>query len=130
MSTAKKAESPLDLHQLWGQRFNAGDIDGLLTLYEPDAVLSVPGGQKSTGSDEIRASLQGFLAMNPKFELQSTDFIKSGDIAIIFSKWTMKATDPGGAPLDLSGTTSDVARRQADGSWLYVIDVPDGGRNE
>jgi uncharacterized protein (TIGR02246 family) len=124
----KKAQSPLDLHALWAERFNAGDIEGVLSLYEPDAVLRVPGGPTATGIDEIRGSVQGFLTMNPTLEFLSTDYLHSGDIAIVFSRWTLKATDPGGAAIDQSGTTSDVVRRQADGSWLYVLDVPDGGR--
>ena len=48
------------------------------------------------------------------------------EIAFVSSKWTLKGTDPSGAPVDLSGQTADVVRRQADGNWLMVIDNPYG----
>jgi ketosteroid isomerase-like protein len=35
---------------------------------------------------------------------------------------------PDGSPADLGATTAEVARRQADGSWLYVIDNAWGDR--
>ena len=127
MATMAKAKSGLDLHPLWAERFNAGDIDGLVSLYEPDAVMRPEPGQTAAGLDEIRGVLQGFLTLNATFEMQSTDMLKSGDIALLYTKWTLKGTDPEGKPLEMAGTTSDVARRQSDGSWLYVIDSPFGG---
>ena len=74
--------------------------------------------------------LAGFLTLNAMFEMHSTDVLKSGDVALLYTKWTLKGTDPEGSPFERSGTTSDVARRQADGSWLFVIDNPFGGNVE
>jgi len=50
--------------------------------------------------------------------------ILANDIALLFSKWNL--SDPEGNAVELSGQTSDVVRRQADGSWLFVIDNPFG----
>ena len=46
----------------------------------------------------------------------------AGDLALMHTPWTMTMPD-GSSP---AGTTAEVARRQADGSWKYVIDNPDG----
>jgi ketosteroid isomerase-like protein len=45
------------------QPFNSGDIDQVLALYEPDAVIVPDPGQVLHGTAAIRQSLQGFLAL-------------------------------------------------------------------
>jgi ketosteroid isomerase-like protein len=52
-----------------------------------------------------------------------------GEIALLFSDWTLSATDPDGHAIEMAGRTSDVARRQSDGSWLFVIDDPYGSEH-
>ena len=46
----------------------------------------------------------------------------AGDLALIHTPWTLRMPD-GSSP---EGATAEVARRQSDGSWKYVIDNPDG----
>jgi len=36
--------------------------------------------------------------------------------------WSLSGTEPDGTPVVLGATTAEVARRQADGTWRYVID--------
>ena len=36
---AMPATTPQQIHRLFEEMFNAGDIDGLMTLYEPDSAL-------------------------------------------------------------------------------------------
>ena len=43
------------------------------------------------------------------------------------TSWTLDVPDRGDGPIVMQGRTSDVLRRQADGSWLVVIDDPFGG---
>ena len=40
-----RALEPEDLDRLFLRRANAGDVDGLVALYEPDAVLAFPPGR-------------------------------------------------------------------------------------
>ena len=122
------ARTPEEAHRLWAETFNAGDLDALVALYEPDAILMSQPGQTVTGHAAIREALQGFLALKPKFNLQFQKALESGDLALLYSRWTLSGTGPDGNELTLSGQTSDVARRQPDGSWLFVIDNPFGGQ--
>lgn len=51
-----------DFAQVFQETYNTGDLDGLISLFEPEAVL-VPGpSQVATGTDAIREGLAGFLA--------------------------------------------------------------------
>ncbi len=78
----------------------------------------------SKGASDLHIKAGSFPFMRINGELQP--IIEAGDLALIISKWTLKGTDPTGAAVDLAGQTADVVRRQADGSWLFVIDNPYG----
>ncbi|HKP11132.1 MAG TPA: SgcJ/EcaC family oxidoreductase [Blastocatellia bacterium] len=120
------AQSPQEMYDIFKQFFDAKDADALLTLYEPDAAFVPQPGQMVKGHAAIREALGGFLALDADFQMQPGTVVETGDIALLISKWTLKGTDPAGAPVELAGQTSDVVRRQADGTWLFVIDNPYG----
>ena len=52
----------------------------------------------------------------------------AGDLAYLANIWLLSGTGPDGNPVVLGATTAEVARRQADGSWRYVIDNAWGDR--
>ena len=52
--TAERARQPEDLDRLFLERANAGDVDGVVELYEPQAVLAFPPGQLAVGAAAIR----------------------------------------------------------------------------
>jgi ketosteroid isomerase-like protein len=56
------AKTPEDVHRLFNQAFNAGDLDDLLTLSEPESRLVPQPGQPVTGPVALREALRGFLA--------------------------------------------------------------------
>ena len=110
--------------QTFEAAFNTGDIDQVVALYEPDCVLVPTPGQTVRGTAAIRESLQGFLAVRGQIKVQSRRVLVNGEVALVNSHWELAGTGADGAPLTLSGDTSEVIRRQADGSWRYAIDDP------
>ena len=110
---AERATDPEDLSRLIIERLNAGDVDGLVALYEPDAVLALPGGGIATGSDQIRAAYERLVADRPTFS-PSTPLptLRTGDLALTSTR------------LANGAVTVEVARLQADGTWLWAIDQP------
>ena len=122
------AHTPEESHLEWKKAFHAGDLDGLVAMYEPGAaVMSAPGGEVVYEPAAVREVLQGFLALGADFDLRIQRTIRSGDIAIVYSRWTMTGgTGADGNEVNLTGQTSDVVRRQPDGTWLLVIDNPFG----
>jgi ketosteroid isomerase-like protein len=70
---AEHATHPEDLSRLIVERLNAGDVDGLVALYEPDAVLALPDGQIATGSDEIRRAHERLVADRPNSSRAPSD---------------------------------------------------------
>ncbi|GMU72718.1 MAG: hypothetical protein AMXMBFR42_21740 [Burkholderiales bacterium] len=120
------ARKPEDVHALFGRHFAAGDMDALLSLYEPTAILVPQPGKVARGPSAIRESLSAFLAMKGTFRFESIRTLQADDIAVVFARWTLDAKAPDGSPIHLAGETSDVIRRQPDGCWLLAIDSPFG----
>jgi ketosteroid isomerase-like protein len=105
------AAQPEDLGRFFVERANAGDVEGLVALYEPGAVLAVPGGAQAAGTDAIRQALQRFLDGRPTVTGESQPALRLGELALTSTRFA-------------GGATAEVARRQPDGSWLWVIDQP------
>jgi ketosteroid isomerase-like protein len=109
----RPAREPENLGDFFIERANAGDVEGLVALYEPGAVLAFPPGRVSVGHDEIRAAYTDLLASRPVFSpAGQRPALRNGDLALTSTRL------PGG------GTTVEVARRQPDGTWLWAIDQP------
>ncbi len=99
-------------------------LDGLLSLYEESATFVGPDGGTASGGDAIRERLQGLLAMAPEITPTSSRAVFAGDVALLSNRWRMSLGGDDGQPTGLDGTSTEVARRQPDGGWLYVIDNP------
>jgi uncharacterized protein (TIGR02246 family) len=119
------AAEPQDLERLFAERLNAGDLDGLVALYEPDALLEFPPGTVAQGPEAIRELLGGLLAGRPTITLTPIGVLRRGDLALTWAAWTLRATAPDGRPFTASGRSAEVVRRQPDGAWLVVLDEPD-----
>lgn len=121
-------QKPETAHSLFLERFRAGDIDGIMALYEDDAVFVTGPGETVRGKAAIREALQGFLAMGGEMSLTTRYAVQHGDLALLSNEWHISGTGADGKPVDARGQTTEVVRRQADGSWHYVIDHPLGGQ--
>ena len=118
--------TPQELLDAFFRTFNAGDLDATLALYEPNALFVAEPGKTVQGMAALREALGAFLAMKPKLTPDKSEMLTTGDLALSLVKWTMNGTGPDGKPLTMTGTSSDVARRQPDGPWRLVIDNPWG----
>ena len=121
------ARTPEEVPRLWAETFRAGDLDALVALYEEEDAMLVPQpGEAVTGIDGIREALSAFLALRPTFNLEVRKVLQTGDLALSFADWTLSGIGPDGEPIEMAAQTSDVLRRQSDGSWRIVIDNPYG----
>ena len=119
------ARNPEDLNRLFAERASAGDLEGVLELYEEGATLVGPDGAPAAGGESIRERLQGLLATAPHVEAGESRALLAGDIALLSNRWRMTfAVGEDGGRTGFEGTSTEVARRQADGCWRYAIDDP------
>ena len=105
-----RADAPEDLARLFNARANAGDVEGLVALYEPEAVVAA-GAVVATGHAEIRRFYADLLARKSDFPaVEALAPVRGGDLAMTFAR------------LPNGQISVETARRQADGGWLWVID--------
>lgn len=108
---SEPARDPQDLERLLVARQRAGDVDGMVALYEPDAVVDDGSGSLTRGRDAIRALFAESVAMGRRFDVgDQRPAVISGNLALTSTH------------LPDGSVTAEVARRQGDGTWLWVID--------
>jgi ketosteroid isomerase-like protein len=90
------ATTPEQIHRSFEDRFNAGDIDGLMELYESDAALIAQPGSVAHGSEQVRAALQGFLALKGRITLDTKLVFSVGDLAYLSNTWSLSGTGADG----------------------------------
>ncbi|MFZ5862013.1 MAG: YybH family protein [Nitrospirota bacterium] len=105
---------------------NNGNLEAALALYDPQAVMVAEPGQVVTGKAALRKALQGFIALRPTIRSVKRAVVETGDVAQYCGEWTLAGTDPTGKLVSMSGKSSDVLCKQADGTWKIVVDNPWG----
>lgn len=103
---------------------NAGDIDTVVALYAPDAVVMAPGTTAVAGHEAIRALFvqlgEQLRGSGLTFAMSDGDVVGvSGDLAWHSGGYTIN--DAGGAAVD-SGSYI-VALRNVEGNWQVVRDI-------
>jgi uncharacterized protein (TIGR02246 family) len=117
-------EDPAHIHTLFLDAFNAGDIDSLAALYEPNAVLVVAG-ERVVGQQLIRAAYERFLARRPRMTLKTCSAVMFDDsLAVLHADWVLEPAPADDTGKTTRGLSTEVVRRQTDGSWRFVIDNP------
>jgi uncharacterized protein (TIGR02246 family) len=117
---------PAAIHQRFCEACNAGELDRLLNLYEPDAVIVERTGEIIQGTAAIRHHLSGLLAMRPAMRILDSKAIVVGELAQLSSHWQCTVIAPDGSAAQLEYHGSELSRRQPDGTWLLAIDNPWG----
>jgi ketosteroid isomerase-like protein len=118
------AHQPIDLHALFAQAFNRGELDELLALYEPNATIVV-GGESVAGHNSLRAALQRWLAAGGQMALDTRAVIEGPDgLVVLHGAWAIASPETAASATVRRGLSTEVARRQSDGTWRFVIDNP------
>jgi ketosteroid isomerase-like protein len=111
------AKSPEEICRLFQQSIAAGDLDSLLSLYDSEAVFLNQSGEVKTGEAGLREVLAP-LAAQARFDYTIRQIIQSGDIALMHTDWQVTSPQP------MSTYAIEVARRQPDGTWRWLIGDP------
>jgi ketosteroid isomerase-like protein len=124
--TLVATETPEQVLEAVVEGINTANHDLLLSLYEPGAAFATRPGSLARGLGDVCEALDGFIALNGKLDLRVNRVLEVGDLALVVGDWSFTGTGPDGEPVQLAAKNADVLRRQADGSWRFVIDNPWG----
>jgi ketosteroid isomerase-like protein len=111
---------PAKMSEAFAQALNSRDIDSLLSLYEPDAILRVDASNGDLiGVGAIAKELNKLLQVAGTMKSRNNFCVAHSDVALLRNDWKFVAED---GSVFASGNSAEIVRRQADGRWLYVID--------
>ena len=111
------AKSPEEICHLFKQYMAEGDLDSALSVYDQEAVFLNRSGEVKEG-EALRRELATFAAVKATFDFDIKRVIQSGDIALMHTEWKVSAPEP------MSVYAIEVARRQPDGTWRWLIGDP------
>ena len=124
MNRTIDTSTPEALMTTFAHHLNAGDLDGLVDLYDVAAVFEPSPGVVVHGRSQIRDALEQLLALRPVLTSHVEEVLAAEDTALVVNAWSLVGTAPDGTEVTQSGRSADVLRRQPDGRWLVVIDKP------
>ncbi|MEY9838005.1 nuclear transport factor 2 family protein [Streptacidiphilus sp. EB103A] len=116
---------PAQLPPAFEKAMNSGNLDEVLGLLAPGAVMRTVTGETVTGQ-ALRDYTAGSVAGNAQLSNGPSRVVAGDDIVFITEDWTLEITTPDGNWKKATGTTANVARRGEDGTWRYAILNPLG----
>jgi ketosteroid isomerase-like protein len=111
------ANSPEEICHLFQRYMSEGDVESLLSLYDPEAVFLTQSREVKKG-EGLREELTSSAAAKHQFDFNIRQVIHAGDIALMHTDWKVSA------PKQMSVYAIEVARRQRDGTWRWLIGDP------
>jgi ketosteroid isomerase-like protein len=118
---------PRHLNDHYNMLFRQGDLDGLVSLYEEDAVLCPEPGLQIKGRAEIKKRLGGLIALKGTLSATQQSCVEFENFALLQAHWQFVGSTGDGQPIRMGATSTKLARRGVDGQWRYVLDLPAGG---
>lgn len=115
---------PSQLHDTFAQALAAGDVEALLDLYEPGAVVFLPDGGQVTGPEALSAMFTGIIGAGVTTGGTQRTTLVAGDVALTSTTYPGQDAGADGTPASPGVTTAEVSRRQSGGTWRVVIDAP------
>jgi len=110
------AKTPQWICSLFKRYMAAGDLDSVLGLYDEEAVFLNQSGEAKRSRQGLKEELAPFAAEKARFEFKVRQVIQSGDIALMHTDWKVSSLNH-----QASLRAIEVARRQPDGTWRWLI---------
>ena len=112
------ARTPEEICTLFQRHTAAGDVDAVLGVYDRDVVFLSEAGEPKRGLEALRAELAPLVAARADFRFTILQVVQSDDIALMHTRWDVSR------PRQMCVHAIEVARRQADGTWRWLIGDP------
>ena len=114
------AKSPQQWWEIWSESFDKGDVETILSLYDPDATVVPNPGNPIRGIDAIREMLQFYVDMQGTLKAQQGEILHGPGVAASYIPWSFDA-DLADEPLHLEAVATVMLADRPDG-WVALID--------
>jgi uncharacterized protein (TIGR02246 family) len=117
---------PEDIYPALSEAYNAGDLEALVSLYDPKAVFVIKPGRVTKGPAELHDAMQRLVALRGRLTVNPRTFVRSDDLVLVLGTFTLSGRRGDGTAFERTSRFADVLRRQPDGRWLIAVDNPYG----
>lgn len=118
------AKLPRDIAHCVSAYLQAGDLEGIASMFHPDCVIYFPKDQPpAKGKEGAKQVFAPFLAVKPQIKSEVISEVIIGNIALLQASW--QVVDAEGNVLD-QGQSTEIAKRLDNGGWGYLLDCPHG----
>lgn len=121
-----RARAEIDsLGRQWEEAANRGEVERLMEIYAPDAVILPPGGPVIEGSETIRELFrQEFERFDTKLAFTTQEIEVEGEMAFRRGRYVWRGTPRlSGQTVETTNKFLEVWRRQPDGAWRISVDM-------
>ena len=102
-----------------------GDLENAMTCFDPEAIYIGKDGNTISGFNNIKKVVANLCNMRADIKVYEHKSAPVGnDMMYWLDKWTMRATDQQGNPIDMKGASANMMRKSAKGIWLWLVDNP------
>ena len=119
-------QKPEDWPSLFARNLNAGDLEAVTALYEPDARIVARSGETVVGRDRIRDVLAGMIRSKTRLQSRVIKAIAVDETALLYTDFQGTTVDASGETIEIRYHAIEVLRRQPDRAWKLVVGDPNG----
>jgi uncharacterized protein (TIGR02246 family) len=109
---------------MFEKSLNAGDLEQIVSLYEPGAVFVSPSGETLVGRDQIRQVLAGLMEKKARFESHIVRAVTVADIAVLYTNFQGTVMEAPDKLAEVRAHAIEVLRLQSDGTWKLIVGDP------
>ena len=123
----RKALRPEDPDYLLAHAFNDRDVAAVEALYEEGSITrQIPeqGSEAGPGSALVSSLIEAAAGSEQRMNMAVLQVTQVGDVALLCSQWSVTGNAADGTPISINHRGCEVTRRQPNGEWKFVIDVP------
>src|SRR6476659_6779672 len=117
---------PEDWPRFFEQYLNAGDLDAVMVLYEPEARFVTKSGEILIGRDRVRKVVGGMIEAKARLHSRVVRAIAISDIAQLYTDFEGTMKDDSGETVAIRSKAIEILRCQPDGTWKLIVGDPNG----
>ena len=125
-TSSMSPHKPEDWPRLFEQQLNAGDLEAVVALYEPNASCVPKSGKTVVGHDGIRLMLAELIGTRARLQGRVIKVVAAGDVALLYTDWQGTMVEPSGKTVENHFKAIEIVRRQPDGTWKLIVGDPNG----
>lgn len=129
-STMNLPHRPEEMNEYFAKAYNSGEVDNLNNLFETNAKVVRKNGEVITGINKINAEHLNLLKLGGKMTSNNKYCVEIENIALLRADWKIETHNESGEILEIKGSSTEIVRKQKDGSWLYIVDNPFGANSQ